>query len=384
MSELAINISQAIQNICGDNQSALHEPRFGGNEWKYTKECLDSTYVSSVGKYVDQFEASLAEFTGSRYAIAVSNGTSALHMAMLLAGVKSDDEILMPAFTFVATANAACYCGAIPHFVDIDEKTLGIDPIKLRKWLFESTDFHEGVCINRNTGRIIRAIVPMHTYGHPSDMNELKKVAKEFNMIIVEDAAESLGSLYKGKHTGTIGLLGVLSFNGNKTITTGGGGAILTDSKSLAKKAKHLTTTAKLPHKWEFEHDEVGYNYRMPNINAALGCAQLEQLPSILELKRELFNRYNKVFVDIPNITLFKEQDDCKSNYWLNTLVLDKSVEEHRDSILELTNKLGFMTRPAWKLMSNLKQFKNSPRSSLSVSESLERRIINIPSSWWL
>lgn len=384
MTEIAKNIVEAIRDVCGDPPLVLHEPRFTGNELKYTKDCLDSTYVSSVGKYVDRFESELADFTGSRYVISVVNGTAALHIALLLAGVKPGDEVLMPSLTFVATANAACYCGAIPHFVDSNEGTLGLDPKALRKWLIESTDLVDGVCVNRQTGRIIRVVLPMHTYGHPCDMDELEKVSEEFNLVIVEDAAESLGSLYKGKHTGTRGLIGTLSFNGNKTITTGGGGAILTDSESLARKAKHLTTVAKVPHKWMFEHDEIGYNYRMPNINAALGCAQLEQLSSILQLKRRLFDRYKKAFSEVPLVRIVREPKGCDSNYWLHALMLDESVEAERDSILDYTNKLGFMTRPTWNLMTRLEQFKSFPKSPLPVSESLERRLINIPSSWWL
>ena len=314
----------AIRSVVGPKPVALHEPSFQGNEWLYLKECLDSTYVSSVGKFVDRFEDELAKCTGAKYAISVVNGTAALQIALKLAGVQPGDEVLIPALTFVATANAVSYCDAIPHFADSEERTLGIDSSKLREYLEGNSSQHSGQCINNFTGCVIRALVPMHTFGHPSDIEGLLSIARDFNLVLVEDAAESLGSFYNGQHTGTFGLFGALSFNGNKTITTGGGGAILTNSESLARHAKHLTTTAKLPHAWEFRHDEIGYNYRMPNINAALGCAQLEQLPAKLAAKRELFSRYHAAFAGIKGVTLFKEPQNCQSNYWLQTLLLDE------------------------------------------------------------
>lgn len=272
---LADTILAAIQSVIGANPAALHEPSFIGNEWRYVKDCLDSGFVSSVGKFVDKFEAGLCAFTGARYAIAVSNGTSALHIALKLVGVQTNDEVLLPTLTFVATANAVAYCNAIPHFVDAELDGLGIDTGKLREYLMTATEQRSGQCINRHSGRVVRALLPMHTFGHPSDLDELMAIAKDFNITLVEDAAESLGSYYKDKHTGTFGAIGTLSFNGNKTITTGGGGAILTNDPLFAKRAKHLTTTAKMAHRWEYRHDEIGYNYRMPNLNAALGCAQL-------------------------------------------------------------------------------------------------------------
>jgi perosamine synthetase len=377
----ANEVAAAIREIVGPNPVALHEPSFEGNEWLYLKECLDSTYVSSVGKYVDQFETDLANSTGSRYAISVVNGTAALQIALKLAGVQPEDEVLIPALTFVATANAVVYCNAIPHFVESEERTLGIDSAKLREYLQENSSQHSGRCINRITGRVIRALVPMHTFGHPSDMEGLLSIARDFNLALVEDAAESLGSYYRGQHTGTFGLLGTLSFNGNKTITTGGGGAILTNNEALARQAKHLTTTAKLPHAWEFRHDEIGYNYRMPNINAALGCAQLEQLPAKLAAKRNLFDRYCVTFAEIKGVTLFKEPQNCQSNYWLQTLVLDENETDNLNLILESTNKVGIMTRPVWVLLNELTPFRDSPSMNLSTARSLSRRIINIPSS---
>jgi perosamine synthetase len=378
---LGENIAAAIQSVVGTAPVALHEPSFDGNESRYLQECLDSTYVSSVGKFVDQFEVELANFTGSKYAISLVNGTAALHIALKLAGVQAGDEVLLPTLTFVATANSIAYCDAVPHFVDSEERTLGIDGDKLRDYLLGNTSQVSGKCVNKNTGRIIRALVPMHTFGHPSDLETLLSIAYDFNITLVEDAAESLGSYYGGQHTGTFGLLGTLSFNGNKTITTGGGGAILTNNLELAKHAKHLTTTARMRHAWEFRHDEIGYNYRMPNLNAALGCAQLERLPSKLEAKRNLFDRYQSAFTDVQGVELFMEPDNCQSNYWLQTLLLDENQSESRDLVLEFTNAVGIMTRPVWVLLNELRPFNDSPCSDLKTAQSLSRRIINIPSS---
>ncbi len=359
----------------------MHEPHFAGNEWLYVKECLDSTFVSSVGKFVDRFEADLANYTGAAYAIAVVNGTAALHLALRLAGVDQNDEVLTPALSFVATANAISYCGATPHFVDSEERTLGVDAAALREYLRDITDLRGGVCVNRVTGHVIRALVPMHTFGHPVDIEGLVAVARDFRMVLIEDAAESLGSTVHGRHTGTFGQMGTLSFNGNKTVTTGGGGAILTNDPELGKRAKHLSTTAKMPHQWAFLHDEVGYNYRMPNINAALGCAQLEQLPGMLEAKRNLFAKYFAAFATLPLVHLMGEPAGCHSNFWLQTLLLDPAVSDQRDDILAATNAAGLTTRPAWTLMHRLAPFRRCPAMALAVAESLERRIINIPSS---
>lgn len=378
---LAEQVVSVLRAVVGPGPAVLHEPSFTGNEWLYLKECLDSTFVSSVGKFVDRFETDLAVYTGAKHAVAVVNGTAALHIALKLAGVGANDEVLIPALTFVATANAVSYCGATPHFVDSEARTFGVDSAKLREWLTDQTEQHAGQCINRATGRVIRALVPMHTFGHPVDLEGLLAVAHDFNITLLEDAAESLGSYYHGRHTGTFGLMGTLSFNGNKTITTGGGGAILTDNAELARHAKHLTTTAKLPHAWEYRHDEIGYNYRLPNLNAALGCAQLEQLPAMLAAKRELFKRYQTAFAPVPGVKLMAEPEQCQSNYWLQTLVFDASQADQRDLVLKATNDAGFMTRPVWTLMSRLRQYGESPRAPLPVAESLERRAINIPSS---
>lgn len=380
-SHLPQDIVHAIRSVVGDGPLALHEPRFNGNEWAYLKECLDSTFVSSVGKFVDRFEDDLATFTGAKRAVAVVNGTAALHVALRLAGVEAGDEVVLPALTFIATANAVAYCQATPHFVDCEERSLGMDAIALREYLANATEMRSNQCVNRNTGRVIRAMVPMHTFGHPVDIEALLAIARDFRLQLIEDAAESLGSTVRGHHTGTFGLMGALSFNGNKTITTGGGGAILTNNVELGKRAKHLTTTAKLPHRWNFVHDEVGYNYRMPNLNAALGCAQLEQLPGFLADKRRLFERYKAAFVSVQGVRLVAEPAGCSSNYWLQTLLLDESQAGQRDVVLAATNDAGLMTRPVWALMNSLPMYSTAPRAPLPVADSLERRVINIPSS---
>ena len=380
-SNLSQDIVRAIKSVAGGGPLALHEPRFNGNEWGYLQECLDSTFVSSVGKFVDRFEDDLANFTGAKRAVAVVNGTAALHVALRLACVEAGDEVLLPALTFIATANAVAYCQATPHFVDSEERSLGMDAVALREYLSTITEIRNGQCVNRKTGRIIRAMVPMHTFGHPVDINALLAIAHDFHLQLIEDAAESLGSTVGGKHTGTFGLMGTLSFNGNKTITTGGGGAILTNDVELGKRAKHITTTAKLPHRWNFVHDEVGFNYRLPNLNAALGCAQLEQLPGFLRDKRRLFEQYQAAFANVPGVHLVAEPAGSSSNYWLQTLLLDTAHADQRDAVLAATNDAGLMTRPIWALMNRLPMYANAPRAPLPVAESLEQRVINIPSS---
>lgn len=374
-------IISAIREVVGVAAVSLHEPEFSGNEWAYIKECLDTSFVSSVGKFVDRFEVELAQYTGARYAVAVVNGTAALHLALLLAGVKPNDEVLVPALTFVATANAVNYCGAVPHFVDSESSSLGVDVDKLHDYLKINTKKVGGFCVNNSTGRVIRALVPMHTFGHPGDIDGLLGLAEEFNLALVEDAAESLGSFYRGRHTGTFGLIGALSFNGNKILTTGGGGALLTNNIELAQRAKHLSTTAKLPHAWEYCHDAVGFNYRLPNINAALGCAQLEALPRFLSEKRKLYESYKKAFADVDGIKLFAEPSGSNSNYWLQTLLFDSKYVDLRDKLLADTNNAGVMTRPAWTLMHKLAPFACFPRMNLECAEDLARRIVNVPSS---
>lgn len=359
----------------------LHEPSFMGNEWKYLKDCVDTGWVSSAGKYVELFEQKLANFIGVKRAVAVVNGTAALHIALKIVGVTVNDEVLIPSLTFVATGNAVVYCGATPHFVDVEEKTLGLDPNKLNEYLDEIADVKNGECYNKITGRRIKAVVPMHTFGHPVDIDPLIEVCKKYHLKLVEDAAESLGSYYKGKHTGNFGIASAFSFNGNKIITTGGGGAIVTNDEKLADLAKHLTTTAKIPHRWEYVHDMIGYNYRMPNINAALGCAQLEQLPKFIKKKRELAKKYKEAFRDIAGVSFFEEANFSKSNYWLNTLILEESFEFTRDELLKVLNESGIMSRPIWHPLHLLKMYKYNPKMDLSMTEKLSQQIINIPSS---
>jgi len=378
---VADSIINALRNTLGEGNFPLHEPRFAGNEQNYVQECIASTYVSSVGAYVDRFERELAAYTGARRAVAVVNGTAALQVALQLAGVQVNDEVIVPALTFVATANAVQYLGAVPHLADSEEATLGLDPRALRDWLKSVAEPTGDAYRNRQTGRRLRALVPMHTFGHPCDLEGLLAVAHDYRLPLIEDAAESLGSRYQSQHTGTCGLLGTLSFNGNKIITTGGGGAILTNDERLADHAKHLTTTAKLPHRWDYVHDEVGYNFRMPNLNAALGCAQLEQLPEFLASKRRLFERYQAALVEIDGVRLMQEPFGCESNYWLQTLVLSGAIADQRDGILQAINDAGLMTRPAWRLMHQLAPYQECPRAPLPVAESLAQRLINLPSS---
>ena len=374
-------VVETLQQVLGKAPIALHEPRFVGNEWVYLKDCLDSTFVSSVGKYVDRFESELAACTGARHAIAVVNGTAALHVALLLANVRPGDEVLVPALTFVATANAVSYCGAVPHFVDSETSTLGVDVERLRQHLLAIGERRDGRWINKQSGRFISALVPMHTFGHPGDLDGLLAISRDFGLVLIEDAAESLGSTYHGRHTGTFGKAGVLSFNGNKTITTGGGGALLTDDPELAQRARHITTTAKLPHRWEYRHDEIAFNYRMPNLNAALGVAQLEQLDRFLVSKRALHAAYARAFSGVEGLTLVGEPAGARSNYWLQALLLAPGLAPLRDNILRATNDAGLMTRPAWVLMHELAQFSACPRMDLDVAASLAARLINIPSS---
>jgi perosamine synthetase len=363
---------------------ALHEPWFAGNEWAYVKECLDTGWVSSVGKFVDRFERALAEYTGLASVAAVVNGTAALQVCLELVGVEPGEEVLVPALTFVATANAVAYRRAIPHFVDSEERTLGVDAKRLGEYLAEVAEVRGGGCINRMSGRPIRALVVMHTFGHPVDLEAAAEVARRYGLALVEDAAESLGSLYKDRHTGHWGRVAALSFNGNKPVTTGGGGAIGTNDRELGTRAKHLTTTARLQHRWEFLHDAVGYNYRLPNINAALGCAQLEQLPGFVERKRALAQRYRAAFAKVSGVTFFSEPAFARSNYWLNAILLDASRAGERDAVLAATNDAGFLTRPAWTLMHRLPMFQDCPRMPLPVAESIAARLVNLPSSAFL
>jgi perosamine synthetase len=379
---LAQEILERVRRCLPEGASfPLHEPTFEGNEWTYLKRCLDSGWVSTAGAYVDEFEARLIAVTGARFAIATVNGTAALHASLKIAGVRANDEVIVPALTFVATANAVSYCGALPHFADAAEATLGLDPDKLALHLQLGAEVRDGACVNRATGRRIHAAVPMHTFGHPVDLDRLAEVCREFRLTLVEDAAESLGSHYRGQHTGTRGLLGALSFNGNKIVTTGGGGAVLTGSPELARAARHLTTTARVATGWEFVHDEVGYNYRMPNLNAALGLAQLERLPDLIRRKRALAARYRTEFAGFRGARVFEPPAWADSNHWLNALLLDGDDRAERDTVLKALNDSGIAARPAWRLMHRLAMYRDCPRMDLAVAESLERRVINLPSS---
>ncbi|MBT5400221.1 LegC family aminotransferase [bacterium] len=356
----------------------LHEPKFIGNEKKYLNECVDSTFVSSIGKFVDKFEEKIAEYTGAKYAVATNNGTSALHVALLLANVDKGDEVITQPLTFVATCNAINYCGAKPVFIDVDKDTMGLSPFALQVFLENNTYIKNQQCVNNQTGAIIKACVPMHTLGHPCRIDKIKNICDKYHIRLIEDAAESLGSFYKDKHTGTFGQMGAMSFNGNKIITGGGGGCIVTNDEDLAKKAKHLTTTAKVPHKWEFSHDMVGYNYRMPNLNAALLVAQLENLDGFIHKKRKLAHMYEEFYRN-TDYSFIKESKDSKSNYWLNSIILNN--KQQRDKFLNETNSQGVMTRPIWTLMNKLPMFEQAQCGDLTNSEWLEERVVNIPSS---
>lgn len=374
-------IVSRLAKVVGKNTAGLHEPEFAGNEKNYIGECIDTGFVSSVGPFVARFEQAISNLTKAKFAIAVVNATSGLHLSLLAAGINPGDEVLTPSLTFAATSNAIRYCGASPHFVDVDKESLGIDCEKLTKYLKEITTIRAGQCFNRKTGARIVSILPVHTFGHAADMRGLLKIAKEFRLKIIEDAAESIGSYYFGVHTGTLGDLGVISFNGNKTITTGGGGVVLTNSEELANRVRHLATTAKVPHRWEFIHTEVGYNYRMPNLNAALGLAQIEQLPMKIDKKRKLYLKYFNAFETLEGVKIFKEAPNRKSNYWLQALLLDEKFAHLREKIITKSNRAGISTRPIWKLNHTLDHFLRFPKGDLTNSIHLSKSIINLPSS---
>ena len=368
-----------IKELYGQERVPLAVPKFIGNEKKYLEECIDSTFVSSVGQFVDRFETDMAAYTGAKRAVVCVSGTNALHMAMILAGVEQNDEVLTQALTFIATCNAISYIGAHPVFIDVDKSTMGLSPDAVKEWLVKNAEKKNGQCYNRNTGRRIKACVPMHTFGHPVRIEELVTLCAEYHIELVEDAAESIGSKYKGIHTGLFGKVGALSFNGNKTITTGGGGMLLFMDEELGVLAKHLTTQAKIPHRWEFKHDHIGYNYRMPNINAALGCAQLEHLDEFIANKRETANAYAEYFMYKDGISFFTEPENCFSNYWLNAVILpdrDKQL-----AFLQETNDHGVMTRPIWELMNRLPMFKKCQHDTLENTIWFADRVVNIPSS---
>ena len=376
----------------------LAVPVFVGNENKYLNECIDTTFVSSVGKFVDRFENDMAAYTGAKRAVVCVSGTNALHMSLMLVGVKRDDEVLTQALTFIATCNALSYIGAYPVFLDVDRSTMGLSPDAMKEWLQKNAEVRkntrigeldkshdfafkedEYACYNKNTGRRIKACVPMHTFGHPVRIEEIAALCEEWHIELVEDAAESIGSKYKGKHTGTLGKIGALSFNGNKTITTGGGGMMLFNDEELGAYAKHITTQAKIPHRWEFKHDHIGYNYRMPNINAALGCAQLENLDKYIASKRQVAAEYEAFFKNIPDIEFFVEPKDTRSNYWLNAVIMKN--KDAQIEFLEYTNDHGVMTRPIWELMNRLPMFEKCENDGLKNTIWFADRVVNIPSS---
>lgn len=375
--EVIAHIRSVFQ--AGDEFVPLHAPYFGGNEKKYVLDTIDSTFVSSVGAYVNRFEEMMAEITGAKYAVATTSGTTALHLALVVAGVKPGDEVITQPLTFVATANAIAHAGASPIFVDVDKDTMGLSPAALKLFLEENATLKDGIAINKHSGKRIAACVPMHTFGFPMRIDEVQDICRQYNIVLVEDAAESLGSYYKGKHTGTFGSVGIFSFNGNKTVTCGGGGAVVTDDENIARHAKHLSTTAKIPHQWEFVHDEVGYNYRMPNLNAALACAQLEQLPAILDNKRALADTYRAFFRE-SDIEFVEGITGSSPNHWLNTIKLDSATA--RDAFLQETNAQKVMTRPIWRLMNKLPMYMGSLCGNLDNAEWLEARVVNIPSSY--
>ena len=374
---------QTVNMVLGDapRPVPLHVPNLAGNCSKYVQDCIDTGWVSSVGSYVTRFEEEVAEFTGARFAVAVGTGTSGLHIALLMAGVERGDEVLCPSLTFVATANAIHYCGAVPHFVDVERESLGVDPIAIDAYLGEVAERRDGGCFSKRTGARIRALIGMHAFGHPFDIPATQEVCAKWGIEFVEDAAESLGSLSGGKHTGTFAKIGVLSFNGNKIMTTGGGGMILTNDEALGQWAKHVTSTAKLPHRWQYFHDQVGYNYRLPNLNAALGCAQLEQIESLLQSKRQLAQRYISAFEQVDGASILPEPAGTRSNYWLTALVLDEGVAGKRDELLNALCDDGILVRPIWDPMHTLPMFSQCPRMELSVTEEMARRVISLPSS---
>ena len=374
-------IVDIIKKILGKGHHSLHEPYFCGNEWKYVKKTLDENYVSSIGSFVKKFEDQIKRFTKSKYAIPVVNGTEALHLSLVACGVNSNDEVLVPTITFVGTANAVTYSGATPHFVDSELETLGIDPIKLEKYLEKITIKKGKFYFNKKTKRRIKAILPVHIFGNICKIDKILEIAKKYNLVVIEDAAEALGSFFKNKHAGTFGSIGCFSFNGNKILTTGGGGAIITNNKLLAKKIKHLSTTAKINHRWEYIHDEVGYNFRMPNLNAALGSAQIENLNKFLRSKRKLFLKYCKEFLKVNNVRLIKNPDFSKSNNWLNTIFIKNSSLKKRNKVLSLAQKNQIFLRPIWKPLHTLKHLNKMPRMNLDAAIKIYKSCINLPSS---
>ena len=379
---LSKHILQSIRSMIKSKKVGLHEPYLGENEKRYLKKCIESGYVSYLGEYVPSLEKKITEYTGAKYAVTTNSGTSALHLACRLLEINNNSEVLMPALSFVAPANAVSYMNGTPHFVDIEKETFGIDPQKLRDYLINTTYLTNLGCINKRTKKVIKAIIVIHAYGHPAQIQKIIRIAKEFKIKVIEDAAESLGSFYNNKHTGLFGDIGVLSFNGNKVITTGGGGALLTKNKKIYENAKHLSTTAKIKHKWEYIHNEVGYNYRMPNINAAVGCSQFERISKLLKYKRKLARKYQIIFEDFDEVKFMKEQKNSISNYWLNTIIIEKNFKSIRDDLLQKLHKNGYQARPLWEPLNKLKMFKACPKDNLAVTNDIVSRTINLPSGY--
>ena len=386
MTSLSKEVLRRIRKVLPDSKMvyALHEPVFVGKELDYVSECIKTGWVSSVGKFVDRIEAQIAEYVGSKRAVAVVNGTAALQISLAASGLQAGDEVLVPTMTFVATANAVIHAGGIPHFVDTGKNNLNIDPSNVANYLEEIAIVSEGVCRNKKSGRRIFAIIPVHILGHACQVDQFALLAEKYHLVMIEDIAEGLGTVYRGQHVGKFGKLAALSFNGNKIITTGGGGAVITDDDELADKIKHLTTTAKLPHRWEYVHDRVGYNFRMPNLNAALGCAQLERMDALLAKKRILAERYTEAFEGLSEITFYREPEECKSNYWLNAVRLTDPNMAVRDEMLQVLNDQKIQSRPMWKLMHTLPMYAESPRADINYATLHEAAVINIPSSPFL
>jgi perosamine synthetase len=382
---IADAVVSAVAAVIGpaNEKIPLHEPEFSGREAEYVKDCIETGWVSSAGTYVDRFERDLAQYTGASYAVAVVTGTAALHLSLLLVGVQQGDEVIVPSLTFVATANAVSYCGATPHFVDIAPDSLGVDPDKLDAHLRDILVSRGGRKVNRVTNCPVSAVIVMHAFGHPAAIDRLQEICARHGLPLVEDAAEAIGSTWNGRHCGTFGAVGTLSFNGNKIVTTGGGGAILTSDPAIAKRAKHLSTTAKVPHAWLYVHDELGFNYRLPNLNAALGCAQLERLDEFVVAKRRLASTYDDAFKPIEGLRFLREPSGSRSNYWLNAIMLGVAHGvTARDAVLDRLNKAGYLARPAWMLMHHLAYYAGAPRmTDLSVCEQVERTLVNLPSS---
>ena len=380
---LCKKVISAIRSVTGKNNNiiGLHEPNISNLEKKFVKKCLDLNFISSKGMFVQQFEKKLKDITKSKNVIAVISGTAALHLALRAINLKRNEEVLIPALNYIASANSVIYCGGIPHFVDIEEESLGIDIEKLKIYLSKICSFKNGKTINKKTKRRIKAIIPMHVFGHPSKIKEIIKIAKDYKLDLIEDAAEALGSLYNDKHVGTFGKIGILSFNGNKTVSTGAGGAVLAQNNKIANRIKHLASICKIPHRWKYDYDEAGYNYNLPNLNAALGCAQLKRLKNFLKQKRALFMEYKKAFKNIKEVSILSEPKNCTSNYWLQTLILKFPNMQLRNDILDYSTKKKILTRPAWELMHCINYLKKFPRMNLENSEEMIKKIINLPSS---